>query len=102
MSACVLQHIAAFFETVGEEGLLYISFGTFKQFNKEVVDRVTAAVATLPYKVIWKCNMQLSVALDPARVLILDWVPQNDILAHPKTRAFLTHGGMCCVLVVGS
>ena len=85
--------------SAGDDGVLYISFGTFKQFNQQIVDRVGAAIAALPYKVIWKSNMKINANLDPERVMILEWAPQNDILAHPSTRAFLTHGGtynLCC------
>uniref|UniRef100_A0A669DWS2 UDP-glucuronosyltransferase n=1 Tax=Oreochromis niloticus TaxID=8128 RepID=A0A669DWS2_ORENI len=28
-----------------------------------------------------------------ANTRIYDWIPQNDLLGHPKTRAFITHGG---------
>jgi UDP:flavonoid glycosyltransferase YjiC (YdhE family) len=79
--------------SASSDGVLYVSFGSYKQFNQDVMDRVGAAIATLPYKVIWKCNMKVNVELDAKRVMVVEWAPQNDILAHPATRVFLTHGG---------
>ena len=30
----------------------------------------------------------------PNNVKLVSWMPQNDILGHPKTRAFVSHGGL--------
>ena len=29
----------------------------------------------------------------PSNVKFLSWLPQNDLLAHNKTKLFITHGG---------
>ena len=29
----------------------------------------------------------------PENTICLDWMPQNDLLGHPKTVLFLNHGG---------
>uniref|UniRef100_A0A3Q1CRD8 UDP-glucuronosyltransferase n=1 Tax=Amphiprion ocellaris TaxID=80972 RepID=A0A3Q1CRD8_AMPOC len=43
-------------------------------------------------KVLWRYSGEKPKALGP-NTRLYDWIPQNDLLGHPKTRAFITHGG---------
>ncbi|KPP57660.1 hypothetical protein Z043_124595, partial [Scleropages formosus] len=42
--------------------------------------------------VIWGYSGMKPETLAP-NTRVYDWIPQNDLLGHPKTRAFITHGG---------
>lgn len=44
-------------------------------------------------KVLWKWESD-DVEQMPKNVLPLKWMPQNDILAHPRVKLFITHGGL--------
>ncbi|XP_030879602.1 UDP-glucuronosyltransferase 2A1 isoform X5 [Leptonychotes weddellii] len=43
-------------------------------------------------KVLWKYKGKKPATLG-ANTRLYDWIPQNDLLGHPKTKAFITHGG---------
>ncbi|XP_077659406.1 UDP-glucuronosyltransferase 2B31-like isoform X3 [Urocitellus parryii] len=43
-------------------------------------------------KVIWRYQGKKPDKLGP-NTQIYNWIPQNDLLGHPKTKAFITHGG---------
>jgi len=52
------------------------------------------------YALCGKLSVEDQLSLEPdlqeaalANVLIHDWVPQNDLLGHPKVTAFVTQGG---------
>lgn len=45
------------------------------------------------YNFIWKYESDLDLEL-PKNVMIQPWLRQNDILAHPKMRAFISHCGL--------
>lgn len=56
-------------------------------------DALLNAFAKVNQSVIWKWNDD-SLKLDPSKFLISDWLPQDDILAHPNVKLFVTHGGL--------
>ncbi|XP_044082136.1 UDP-glucuronosyltransferase 2B31-like isoform X3 [Neovison vison] len=43
-------------------------------------------------KVLWRFTGKKPDNLGP-NTRLYDWIPQNDLLGHPKTKAFVTHGG---------
>ncbi|EDW49519.1 GM16511 [Drosophila sechellia] len=51
--------------------------------------------ARLPYHVLWKYEGSSTDIKDiTSNVKLSRWLPQQDILGHPKLRAFVTHGGL--------
>lgn len=46
------------------------------------------------YNFLWKFEGNISDDDLPKNVRIHSWLPQSDILAHPKLKAFITHGGL--------
>lgn len=52
------------------------------------------AFSQLKYDVLWKWeNDEESIDILPLNVKTTSWVPQQDLLAHPKIKLFVTQGG---------
>lgn len=47
------------------------------------------------YNFLWKFENNETIENLPKNICIKAWVPQSDVLAHPKLKAFITHGGLC-------
>ncbi|KAJ0176088.1 hypothetical protein K1T71_008262 [Dendrolimus kikuchii] len=79
-----------------EHGVIYISFGSMLKAATTPIDKVEAivgALSELPQRVIWKWE-EKSLPGNPKNFYISSWLPQNDILAHPKVLAFYSHCGL--------
>ncbi|XP_036451840.1 UDP-glucuronosyltransferase 2C1-like [Colossoma macropomum] len=82
-----------FVQSSGEHGVVIMSLGTIiSALPKETTEMIAAAFAELPQKVIWKYPGEAPSTLGN-NTLLVKWFPQNDLLGHPKTRAFVSHGG---------
>ena len=54
------------------------------------------AFSKLRKPIIWKWDEE-NVSDIPSNVMIKQWVPQQDVLAHPNLKVFVTHGGLLSV-----
>ena len=79
-----------------DQGVVYVSFGSAINPNQMSLERKQAfldAFKKLKYQVIWKWNED-KVADLPSNVVLTKWTPQQDLLAHPNLKVFVTHGGL--------
>nr|ATN96016.1 UDP-glucuronosyl transferase 343A4 [Aphis gossypii] len=79
-----------------DEGVIFFSFGTVVNLNdlpKEKLKIFLNVVQKLKQKVILKWVPKDNVKLSK-NIMTGSWFPQNDILAHPNVRLFITHGGL--------
>ncbi|XP_035531739.1 UDP glucuronosyltransferase 5 family, polypeptide G1 [Morone saxatilis] len=85
--------LETFMQSSGEHGVVVMSLGTLvSALPYEVTDAIAAAFAQLPQKVVWRFVGEKPPSLGN-NTLLVKWLPQNDLLGHPKTRAFVAHGG---------
>ncbi|XP_026231305.1 UDP-glucuronosyltransferase-like [Anabas testudineus] len=77
----------------GEEGFVVFTLGSLvSDMPEEKTAVFLEAFKQIPQKVIWRYTGQIPGNI-PENVKIMKWVPQNDLLAHPGARAFVTHSG---------
>ncbi|XP_063754354.1 UDP-glucuronosyltransferase 2A2-like [Eleginops maclovinus] len=87
------KELEDFVQSSGEHGVIVMTLGTLvAELPEDITEDIAAAFAQLPQKVIWRHKGKRPSTLGN-NTLLLDWLPQNDLLGHPKTRVFVAHGG---------
>ncbi|XP_073820257.1 UDP-glycosyltransferase UGT4-like [Musca autumnalis] len=84
------------FVSSAEHGVIYFSLGTnvkTKHLHPQVLEKIYNVLSKLPQKVLWKCDDESNVPGNSTNILFRKWLPQADILGHPKTILFFCHGG---------
>ncbi|KAM9717746.1 UDP glucuronosyltransferase 5 family, polypeptide G1 [Menidia menidia] len=85
--------LETFMQSSGEYGVVFMSLGTIvSALPHEATEAIAAAFAQIPQKVIWRFEGERPSSLGN-NTLLVKWLPQKDLLGHPKTRAFVAHGG---------
>ncbi|XP_020604253.1 2-hydroxyacylsphingosine 1-beta-galactosyltransferase-like [Orbicella faveolata] len=83
-----------FVSNSGGHGFIIVSFGSnvASILSRKAVDMLAAAFGKLKQKVVWRLKGYIPSFLG-ANIKIVDWLPQNDLLAHKDIKAFVSHVG---------
>ncbi|KAM6071178.1 UDP-glucuronosyltransferase 1A1-like isoform 2-T2 [Chlamydotis macqueenii] len=87
------QEFEAIVNASGEHGIVVFSLGSMvSDIPMEKAKEIADALGSVPQTVLWRYTGKVPPNL-PKNVKLVKWLPQNDLLAHPKARAFISHGG---------
>nr|XP_020007282.1 UDP-glucuronosyltransferase 2B4-like isoform X3 [Castor canadensis] len=90
------KKIEDFVQSSGENGVVVFSLMSMvSNLTEERANVIASALAQIPQrleKVVWRYDGKKPDTLG-SNTQLYKWIPQNDLLGHPKTKAFITHGG---------
>ncbi|XP_061001229.1 UDP-glucuronosyltransferase 2B4-like isoform X3 [Dama dama] len=87
------KEMEEFVQSSGENGIVVFSLGSMvSNMSEDRAKVIASALAQIPQKVLWRYHGKKPDTLGP-NTRLYKWLPQNDLLGHPKTKAFITHGG---------
>ncbi|XP_072421250.1 UDP-glucuronosyltransferase 2A1-like isoform X2 [Chiloscyllium punctatum] len=82
-----------FVQSSGEHGIIVMSMGTIvNSLPMHITMKIAEALAQVPQKIIWRYDGEIPPNIGN-NILLSKWIPQNDLLGHPKTQVFVAHGG---------
>lgn len=91
------SRIYEFLKNTEEHGVILFSLGTninSADFSWEKLSQILYVFSKLNQKVIWKWEGEKIPLNKSDNILMEKWIPQDDILAHPNIRLFISHCGL--------
>lgn len=88
------KDMADFIKT--SEDFIYVSFGSEADMAKSpphIRDAFFNSIGKSKSKFLWRWKGERPADM-PKNVFTAAWMPQQDILGHPKCKGFITHGGL--------
>nr|XP_027775554.1 LOW QUALITY PROTEIN: UDP-glucuronosyltransferase 2B4-like [Marmota flaviventris] len=80
-------------QSSGENGVVIYSMGSMiGNLMKERAEMIALTLAQIPKKILWRFDGKKPDTLG-LNIRLYKWIPEGDLLGHPKTRAFITPGG---------
>ncbi len=75
------------------QGVVIVSFGSQVVLAESHQAMMLSAFGELPYTVLWRIPTYQQPSRVPNNVVLMDWLPQNDLLGHRHVKLFVTHCG---------
>ena len=78
-----------------EHGVIFVSFGSMLKgslMSEKMRKIFTNAFGKLKQRVLWKWESE-EMEGKPDNVMLSKWLPQQDLLAHPNLKIFISHMG---------
>lgn len=89
--------IADFVSDPNSRGTILLAFGTLLDWKEAPTERREAFAKALnqlqDYRIIWACRNCPKMKTGE-HIRISSWAPQQELLNHPRTKLFITHGGL--------
>ncbi|XP_061392913.1 UDP-glucosyltransferase 2-like, partial [Musca vetustissima] len=88
------QELQELLDKSGQD-VIYFSLGSnvkSKDLSKENIQMFLDTFRNLKYTILWKFEND-TLPNKPKNVIIRKWYPQPSVLAHPKVKLFISHGG---------
>lgn len=89
------QDLEDFVQGSGEHGVIVFTLGSVVAtlHDDDLAETLAKVFSELPQRVLWRYKGAMP-RNRGNNTLISDWLPQNDLLGHPKTRLLIYHGGV--------